>query len=108
MSKQKRLVSFNDRHFEMLSQMMQEDGQESFSFVLGTLISKEYKERLEMKNKRPQGRPKKTIGESNEEDDSDEPDFSDDLPKNKPYFNQMVGARELHYLENRKIEMPPK
>lgn len=89
MAKEKRLITFNDVHYKMMSDMMTEDGTESISYFLGTLISDRYKERHEAKNKRKQGRPRK-----NEEDDTDEEDYADDLPKNIPYYGTMIGKRE--------------
>ncbi len=112
MAKSKRLITFNTKHDEILKKMMEEDGQESYSYFLGGLIAEEWKAREEHKNKRPQGRPKGSTKRDSTDDDQqdnqdDTPDFSDDFPKDKPYYGQLVGPRELYYLENRKIELPP-
>lgn len=107
MPKQKKLITINKAHDFMLQEMMLEDGQESFSFFIGSLIASEYKKRKQEKEKKPVGRPKKAGDNEESEEVEDEPDFTDDLPKNKPYYGRMIGARELHYLENREIEMPP-
>ena len=93
MAKQKRLVSFNEPHYKMLTHMMEEDGNDSVSYFLGTLISREYKERLADKAKRPQGRPKK--GQASDEEVNEElDDYSDDLPKSIAYYGTMIGPRE--------------
>jgi hypothetical protein len=91
-------VALNEPQNNMLSEMMKEDAQTDVSAFFGIILVNEYKIRQVEKNKKPVGRPKK---EEEEDIEEVEPDFTDDLPKNKPYYGKMVGAKELKYLMDR-------
>lgn len=109
MAKQKKLISFTVKHFEMLTKMMSEDGQESVSYFLGGLLAEEWKKREEYKNKRPQGRPRKE-----DNDEADEPEltreekYADDLPKTILYMGQRIGPREDHDISELQKMFQPK
>lgn len=50
MEKQKKLITFNDKHWDMLRKIMEQDGQVSYSVAIGNLISEESKRRNNNEN----------------------------------------------------------
>lgn len=100
-------VALNEPQNNILKEMMQEDAQTEISSFFGIVLVNEYKRRQEYKNKKPVGRPRKDDDEAEEITPDDDAYWINDLPKDKTFYNKSVGAKELYYLENRKIEMPP-
>ncbi len=102
-------VALNEPQNKMLQEMMQEDAQTEVSSFFGIVLVSEYKQRQEIKNKRPQGRPRK------EESDNDEPEvfdrekeYADDHPKTILYYGRMIGPREDKDLNDLQKEFQPK
>lgn len=88
-------VSVNAEQKKILEEMMKEDLQTEVSDFYNFCLVQEYKKRKVEKEKRPQGRPKGSTKDSMEDDSEEDPfDYTDDLPKNIPYYGQMIGKRE--------------
>jgi hypothetical protein len=96
MSKQKHKVarwwlSVNEPQKKMLDEMMKEDAQTDVSTYFGFLIAEVYKARQLEKNRRPVGRPRK----EEDEDEYQEPNYDDDLPKDIFWMGEYIGKRQM-------------
>jgi len=89
---EKKLITINGLHKDILKEMMEEDRQDSLSIFIGFLLIEEYKRRQAEKTKRPVGRPRK---EDDEEDEEIVPDYTNDLPKDQIWYGKQVGRREM-------------
>ncbi len=98
----KLLITLADTQYEALSILMKEDLITNHTSYIASLIGNEVKRRKEALNKPKAGRPKK------EEDDIDPFDYSDDLPKNIPYFGETIGPREYAEKEEMRSHFQPK
>jgi hypothetical protein len=86
--KKRILIALNEPQLAALKQLMDEDLQSNQTAFFVGLLGQEVRRRKEAVRTKV-GRPKK------ESDDEKDPfDYSDDLPKNIPYFNEMIGPRQ--------------
>ncbi len=114
MSKQKHKVAryqvaLNDPQNKMLEEMMKEDAQTEISGFFGVILVNEYKRRQEVKNKRPQGRPRKEDDDNANDVFVDEPlDWSDDLPKTINWYGKKIGPKESAHYDNLQKAFQPK
>ncbi len=95
-------ISLSDKQNDILRKLMTDDNQTNLSSYFVYLMTQEVKKRTEALNKPKAGRPKK------EEDDIDPFDYSDDLPKNIPYFGETIGPREYAEKEEMRSHFQPK
>ncbi len=91
----KMMVSFSEQQNEALQGLMKEDMVDSAdrSAFIALLIGAEVKRRAEARDKRGVGRPRKSE-EGGGIDSEPEVDYTDDIPKNIPFFGRMIGKRE--------------
>ena len=85
------IVTLSDHIETILKELMAEDITDNVSGFFRTLLIEEYKHRQDLKNRRPQGRPRKG---NNTNDDNDNDDFPDEYaPKTKaipPHLQHFV------------------
>lgn len=99
------LVSLPDIAFNALDEIMREDMQLSRSAYIARLVSDEKRRRDEAKApKRGVGRPRKDENDS----EDDEPDYTNDMPKNILHFGRMIGPRELNDIAETQKAFSPK
>lgn len=84
-------ITLSDKVLSILDVLMEQDFSENRSAYLSQLVAQEYKERNKSKGGRPS---KKDIVDDESEPEEVEEDYTDDTPKNIPYFGEMIGARE--------------
>ncbi len=87
------LISLSDEQMTILDALMGEDAANNRSAYLAALIAGERKRREAEREKRSAGRPRNSE-KGGIDEDVEKVDYTDDIPKNIPYFGKMIGKRE--------------